>query len=256
MNYLTGGNGFVGQALLKKIDAISIPHQEIDTFELKDFDKLIFCSAYGNMSDHTDDFLTIKANILDLITLLTQAVKLKFKSFVYISTSSVKLPVQTMYSRTKKAGEEICLAFMEKYKLPITIIRPYSVCGVGEQEKHLIPVLIKAALNDTPVNLCEGTHDFIDIDDLTNGILNLSNHKASGIYELGTGISTPNSKVLEIVEFVTQKKLNATKVEQLRRYDNPNWVCEDFKAREYGWIPKKSLIQSIEEEYEYIKKSN
>lgn len=255
MNFLTG-KGFLGNALLNKIDAVHIPHEEIDSFVLKDVEKVYFCSAYGNMSDHTNDDLIIKANLLDLITIFNKIKDKNFKSFVYISTSSVKLPVQTMYSRTKKAAEEILMGYIEKYHLPITIIRPYSITGVGEQPKHLIPVLINAAINDLPVNLCEGSHDYIDIDDMVNGILNLSDHQAQGVYELGTGVSTTNKKVLEIVEFVTGKKIKVNEVPQLRKYDNPNWVCKNYKARSYGWLPKKSLVESISEEYEYLKKIN
>lgn len=247
MNYITGGNGFIGKVLSSKTGAINIPHEEIDSYELKDFDNFYFCSAYGNMSDHTDDKKIIKANLLDLITIINKIKDKKFKSFVYISTSSITLPIQTMYSRTKKAGEEICLAFIEKYNLPITIIRPYSVTGVGEQEKHLIPVLLNAAINDLPVMLCEGSHDFIDIDDLTNGIIKFSGNK--GIHELGSGISTTNKEVLELVELVTQKRIVVNNVPQLRSYDNKDWVCKNPAIK-----VKKSLTNSIKEMYEQIKR--
>jgi len=256
MNYLTGGSGFLGQELLKNIDAVCIPHEEIDTFKPKNFNKFLFCSAYGNISDHTDDDLIIKANLLDLISIINKVKDLNFKSFVYISTSSVKLPVQTMYSRTKKASEEILMGYLEKLHLPITIIRPYTICGAGDSPKHLIPTLIRAAINDTPVNLCDGSHDYIDVSDVVSGILNLSDNQAKGIFELGSGVSTTNEKILEIVEFITQKKLKVTRVPQLRKYDTPNWVCTNFKARSWGWLPKKSLIESIEESYDQIRKES
>jgi nucleoside-diphosphate-sugar epimerase len=246
INYITGASGFVGSNLLNKIDAIKIPHEEIATFKLKDFDKLLFCSAYGNMSDHINDDMIVKANLLDLISLLQQLKDLKFNSFVYISTSSVKLPVQTMYSRTKRAGEEICMAYVDK-GYPITIIRPYTVCGKGDNEKHLIPVLIKAAIYGTEVNLCEGSHDFIDIDDLTNEILNI---KCSGIFELGSGISTTNEQVLRIVELVTGKKLKVNKVPQMRSYDTDDWVCKT------NYKPRKNLEVSIQEMYDQIRSNN
>jgi nucleoside-diphosphate-sugar epimerase len=241
-NYLTG-KGFIGSNILKRIDAIHIPHEQISIFKLKPFDNFYFCSAYGNMSDHTDDDKIIKANLLDLISLLRQAVKLDFKSFTYISTSSVTLPVQTTYSRTKRASEEVLLSYD---KFPITIIRPYTICGVGDNEKHLIPVLIKSALNGTEVNLSDGSHDYIDIEDMVNGILSLSGQK--GIFELGSGIITTNERVLEMVEFVTGKKIKVNRVSSLRSYDNPDWRCKNpaFKTT-------KSLLQSIKEEYEYIK---
>lgn len=241
MNYITGGSGFVGKELLKNIDAVSIPYEEIDNIKLEPFDTFYFLSAYGNMSYQTEIDKIVKANVTDLITILNQ-IKFPIKQFVYFSTSSVTLPVQTAYSRTKKAAEEILLS----YDLPITIIRPYSICGSGEQEKHLIPTLIRATINDTEINLSSGSHDFIDVSDIVSGVLNI---KDRGIFELGTGISTTNEKVLEIVEFVTGKKIKVNRVEQLRSYDNPDWVCKNP-----AWKPKKSLVESIKETYEQIKR--
>jgi len=257
--FLTGSKGFLGSHLLKRFpDAICIPHDKIDSIKLTPFDRFFFLSSYGNMSFHDDDAKIFKANISDLISILTQKATYKgFKSFTFISTSSVRLPVQTMYSRSKKAAEEILLAFMEKHKLPICIIRPFSICGVNEQKEHLIPTLIRSCMKGEKVNLVlEPMHDFIDVEDIVDGIVNLSDHSARGIYELGTGHQTSNKEVLEIVEKVCGKKANVNIVPSIREYDTANWVSTNFKARGYGWLPRKTLEQSIEESYEYFTKTN
>lgn len=253
MFYITGSNGFIGKKLLVKLSgAVSpIPHQFIQKTRLNPYDSFFFLSSYGNLSSQTDEKEIYKANIEDLLHILKESINKSFRSFVFLSSSSVMLPKQTTYSRSKKAAEEILLAFMEKHNLPVCIIRPFSVIGEGEQEEHLIPTLISAAYSGMQVNLVpNATHDFIDVNDIVDGILNLSNNQARGIFQLGTGIKTTNLQVLKIIEEVTGKKIKYTEISNLRPYDNDNWVSTNFKARSFGWLPKISLRESIEREVE------
>jgi len=258
MDYVTGSSGFLGSHLLKALEGrevTTIPHAKIKTIKLKPFDNFFFLSAYGNMYSHKDDKKIIQANVSDLIKIVLQVDGKPFNSFVYISTSSVKLPKQTMYSRTKKASEEILLSFAEKYHKPFCIIRPYSITGVGEQIEHLIPTLIRSCFEGEQVNFVpHPVHDFLDVEDVVAGIVNLSSHHARGIFELGSGKKHTNRQVLEMVEKATGKKANINTVGQLRLYDTDNWVSSNFRARSYGWLPKKTLEQSIAEQVEAYKK--
>lgn len=260
MNYILGASGFLGKHLSKKVDCIAIPHEEIQDKKLKPFDHLYYLASYGNLIDQTDVQSIIKANIRDVISVLDKAIEHDFKSFVYISTSSVKLRTQTTYSRAKRAIEEILLAYLERYNKPICIIRPFSITGIGEQQQHLIPTLIRSCMENEQINFVEAPkHDFIDVDDVVNGILNLSDHSARGIFELGTGISYSNREVLDIVEKVTGKKAKVNVVSALRNYDTDQWVSNNFRARSWGWMPTKDLELSIREmvkSYEPTKKKN
>lgn len=254
---ITGSTGFLGRHLASKLDDyIAIPHEQIQNIKLQPFDYFYFLSSYGNLSHQTDETEIFKANITDLISILSQVPQIHFRSFVYFSSSSVKLKMQTTYSRAKKAAEEILLAVMEKHNLPICIIRPFSITGYGEQSEHLIPTLINAAYTGQPVNLVpDATHDYIDVEDVVDGTLSLAEHGARGIYELGTGIKTSNQEVLEIVEKLTNKKIKVNIVSNMRIYDNENWVSNNFKARGYGWLPKKTLEESIKEQIDSFKRA-
>lgn len=250
--YITGSRGFLGSNLVKRLDDsvaafYAIPHERIQETEIGKFDKFFFLSAYGNLHHQQDDNEIVKANISDLIHVLKQIDwKAGFKSFVYVSTSSVRLKRQTMYSRTKRSAEEILLAYAEKYNAPIAIVRPYSVTGVGEQSEHLIPKLIRSCLYGEKIDFVKRpVHDFIDVQDVIDGILNLSSHKAKGFFELGTGRGYTNQQVLEIVEKVTGKKANINVIDSMRDYDNEDWICGNYMARKWGWLPKISLEESI-----------
>lgn len=259
LKYVTGANGFIGTHLTPKLgDFTAIPHDQIEIFNLQPFSQFYFLSTYGNMITHTDEEKILQANINDLIYIINKIdTKKPFKSFVFLSSSSVRLKRQTMYSRCKRAAEEILLSFMEKHDLPVCIIRPFSVTGVGEQKEHLIPTLIRSCYTGELVNFVpRPIHDFIDVEDVVDGILNLSKHSARGIYELGTGVGHSNQEVLEMVEKITGRKANINIVDYMRPYDNQEWVSGNFRARGYGWFSKKSLEQSITEQVEKYKDDN
>lgn len=245
--YITGSSGFVGNRLCARLgDVVKVSHNDIQTTDFGEASRVFFLSAYGNMSTHTDESAIVKANVLDLAHVLSIVNWRSIESFVFMSTSSVKLRVQTVYSRTKRAAEEMLLAYMERFGAPITIVRPTSITGVGEQPAHLIPTLIRSCLRGEHMNFVENpAHDFIDVIDVCEGIVSLSNNKARGIFELGTGKSYTNKEVLNIVEKMTKKKANITVVPSMREYDTEDWVSTNFKSRGWGWIPEISLKDSI-----------
>jgi len=247
--YVTGHNGFIGSHLVKELDNPTfIPHEKIASIKLEPYDFFYFLSAYGNMSSQTEAEKIIKANLTDLITILNKTHP-TFKGFTFMSTSSVKLRVQTTYSRTKRAAEELLLAYMEHYGVPICIIRPYSVTGVGEQPQHLIPTLLRAAKTGEAVDFVpDAVHDYIDIDDVVKGILALTGQR--GVFELGSGQQYSNDEVLKIVEKVTGKKVKTNIIGRMHEYDTHNWVSSNWRARKYGWKPLKTLETSVKEMYE------
>jgi CDP-paratose 2-epimerase len=256
MNLITGSKGFLGKHLLKKLSSvITIPHEQIQTTKPQPFDNFFFLSSYGNMSFQTESDKIIKANVLDLSGIIEKASHIPFKSFVFISTSSVKLRIQTMYSRSKKAAEEILLSYMEKYNLPICIIRPTTIYGLNEQPQHLIPTILRSCFKGEKMDFVkDAVHDYIFVEDVVEGILNLSEHSARGIYENGTGVQTSNQQILELIENITNKKANINIVPSMRVYDNLNWVSTNFRARSWGWLPKITLRQGLERVVEdYIK---
>lgn len=242
-NYVTGSSGFIGRHLIEKLKGktVTIPHTHIRTYDFKDFKRFYFLSTYGNMTDHKDPLKILEANIVHLRYVIESILskKLNCDSFVYTSSSSVLLPIQTQYSVTKKAGEDM----LQQTSLQYCIIRPYTVIGVGEQKSHLIPTLIRSCMEGDLIEFVpDATHDYVDVDDVVDAILILSKKKSKGIFELGKGVAVTNQEVLDIVEQITGRKANIKVVNQLREYDSKEWCCKTTGDR---WPDLKTLKQSI-----------
>lgn len=247
IDYITGSEGFVGTKLLSCLPGktVKIPHAQILDWEFRDHRHFYFLATYGNLVGQNDIAEVLLANVAKVGGVLSDLIDKKFmcESFVFVSSSSVTLPVQTPYSRAKRAAEEMILAS----GISAAIVRPFSITGRGEQRQHLIPTLIRSCFEGTPMNLvADATHDYVDVSDVCNGLIALANSKAQGVFEFGTGLSWSNGDVLNLVEEVTGKKANVNIItDQLRPYDNTDWKCRDFSARQFGWKPEKTLSHSV-----------
>lgn len=250
---VTGSRGFIGRRLMSRLSnleesILTLSHENIYDGRKAAGDRCFFLSTYGNMASHTDHAMMVKANVGDLLMI----VNFYNGWFCYMSSSSVTLPIQTPYSRTKRAAEEILQALPE---LKSCIVRPYSVTGVGEQKEHLIPKLIRSCMEGEPMTFDpEPVHDFIDVEDVVDGLVALADEQATGIHEFGNGCAHRNESVRQCVQDITGRKANITEVKRLRSYDNTDWYCRNPSS---FCQPKKSLETSIQEMAdEYVREKN
>lgn len=248
---ITGASGFIGSHLRERIENfISLDR----TGKTKKADLVIDLAAYGNMADHKSDPAKIyKANTLRVAKILEQ---LKGAKYIYMSTSSVELPVQTFYSASKKATEEMIQIAVRDWGVKACIARPFSVTGAGEQWDHLIPKLLTSCLTGVEIPFVpEPVHDFIDVDDVAEALITISQKGLfeGEIYDIGSQIQTSNARIKELAEEISGKKANLRYVDSMRKYDSNKWRSNTSMMQKLGWRPKKSLTRSIKEEYELIK---
>lgn len=245
-NYVTGASGFIGKHLVSKLgdDTVTIPHGEIFDHDYEDCRNFFYLASYGNMAEHTDITKILRANIGMVGRVLEGIIDGEFQCehFIYVSSSSVMLPVQTPYSRAKRAAEEMILAS----GIAACIVRPFSVTGVGEQRQHLIPTLIRSCMEGEKVNLSPWpTHDWVDVEDVVTGLIRLATTRATGVFEFGSGIARSNIEILRLVEFVCEKPANVEIIENANRpYDIVNWTRRNANI---FFDASKSLHQSVVE---------
>lgn len=234
LNYLTGANGFIGKAVRKYIEgsgdeAIDIGRDGKGCFSKEG--RLIYLAAYGNHYNQKDIDQTVYANLTYLKRLVEIAHSCGVKDFWNISSSSVTLSNITPYSASKYLGEQI----VSKYGY--RNIRPYSVYGPGEADHRFIPTVIRSLKSGEKMKVDENaTHDWIFIDDFVQAMFN-------GHNEIGTGVKTTNLEVVYMLQEISGKKLNYDPVENMRSYDNKNWVCPNG-------VPSIGLYEGLKRTYE------
>lgn len=222
---VTGSSGFIGQHLIKALEGekLLLLKHPIDLKQVKEFspDIIYNLQAYGNMSNQKDEQATVLANIMGAFDLLKATRDIPYKKFVQVSTSSVLLNHQTMYSATKLGAEALCKAYIDEYNKPIVVARPYSIYGEGEVEFRFIPTVIKALIYKEMIDLdTQATHDWVYVGDFIKALVDLT----PGFYNLGTGVSYNNLEIVRELELISGRKLSYNE-KKLRSFDTKDWVC-------------------------------
>ena len=237
-------SGFCGNHLAARFNSEQIERLGRDGKIPKGLDIVFDLAAYGNMAGHQGKPQEIyKANLMRVIDEMDYLGNAKY---IYISTSSVILPVQTPYSASKKAAEE----FLKIQDKRIAIVRPFTIVGIGDQKEHLIPKLIDSCLSGIEIPFVpEPVHDFLDVEDFVDALLVIKDRAQFNgeIYEVGSGKQISNDEVRLLIEQETGGKANINIVERMRAYDTKIWQANLERISTLGWKPKKDLRQSIKE---------
>jgi len=171
------------------------------------------------------------------------------------------------YGETKWIFEKVLQAYRDAGKLNFISLRYFNAAGAdpdgtsGEDhtpETHLIPLVIKAALDGTSVPVLgtdyptpDGTciRDYIHVTDLGQAHLlalkKLEREGISGIYNLGNGNGFSVKEVIEMVRIVSGREIAS--VGSPRRPGDPaRLVASSKKIREeLGWIPNFPDLETI-----------
>lgn len=242
---VTGSTGFIGQHLIEAltrndIRVLTVPHELLHQsyklaryFDMHQPQYIFHLAAYGNMAyQSSDDSEIFKANLIGTYNLLEATRDVPYEAFINVSTSSIKLPHQTMYSATKAGAEMICQAFIDEYKKPIVSVRPYSVYGVGEAAYRLIPTIFRSCLKGVEMPLVfDAVHDWVYVDDVVHSMIDIAltgcdSRIFGAIEDCGTGIMHTNSQVVDEIVKITGKAANITPVDEMRSYDTNTWKAD------------------------------
>jgi UDP-glucose 4-epimerase len=218
---VTGGVGFIGTALIKKLLSEGHDVQSLDNYEVgiveneiegcnyhtgdienvnlmdKDFDLIFHLAALSRIQpSFNQPEETFRVN-----TIGTQKVcefaRLSGAKVIYAGSSSRwHNPYQSPYAACKHMGEEVCKMYKKTYGMDIEIVRFYNVYGPGEivdgDWAAIIGKWRRQVRDGEPITIVgdgEQKRDFTHIDDIIDGLwkVGMKTLKHKDAWELGTG---------------------------------------------------------------------
>lgn len=239
MNILvTGGNGFVGTALIKElksqghklfsIDDLSIGTQDnevegvtyiyddvnnIFNHDIPDIHFVFHLAGLSRIQPSFDDpITTFIANSMTTQIICEWARLTKVRRLIYSGSSSRwHNPYLSPYATYKHLGEEVCKMYKKSYGMDMHIVRFYNVYGPGEiVDGDWAAVVgkwrrqVRDGESITIVGDGEQRRDFTHIDDIVDGLIKImkTTHEVEDAWELGTG---ENYSINELYEMFNDR---------------------------------------------------
>lgn len=284
-NLSSGHTSAVTDFRLEKIDLLTEKEKLDSLFKSEKFDGVVHMASFIQMGEsYKDPAKYYKNNVVGFINLMDVMKDNMVKNIILSSSAGVygnptRVPILeddpknplNPYGETKYMMERILDDYDLAYGIKYVSMRYFNAAGaaidgtIGEahpEESHLIPNVIKSVLNNTEFTLFgddydteDGTcvRDYIHVLDLANthsmAMQSLLSGNPSNIYNVGMGVGFSNKQVIEMIEKVTQTKVNV-KVQPKREGDaNSLFASNDKIKKAFNWGPKYNLEDIIKSAY-------
>jgi nucleoside-diphosphate-sugar epimerase len=210
-----GAGGFIGSALVNRLDQQQVPYYAPGRHESltgKDLGDVIYC--IGLTADfRTRPFDTIDAHVTVLNNLLREG---NFSSLTYLSSTRVYIGAKgeevnedaaitidindsdELYTLSKLTGERICLSSGRNTK----VVRLSNVFSSLGSSPTFLSQILGSVIREKAVRFFttpDSAKDYIDLDTVTNALIELAGRDVKGIYNLGGGINITNQEIIDII---------------------------------------------------------
>jgi nucleoside-diphosphate-sugar epimerase len=227
---------------------------------------IVHCAATGMEFPRTEWFELIRFNVDLTVDLCECAAALPGCEFIFVSTGlayrSAPRPLaeddaidtQHPYGASKAAADILVRAAAAEFGVPLTILRPFSFTGLGDDRSRLFATLLRAAEAGQPVELSPGTQvrDHCSARDIAAGIVRAVEtghdvkHRAR-IFNLGSGRDLPLRPLIEgvVAELGLEVPLRFG-ARPFARFE-PLHLQADIRlaGRELGWAPRHNLAHAV-----------
>lgn len=215
----------------------------------------------------------VKSNVLGTFHLLEYARSLSnLERFIYFSTDEVFGPAPegvaykewdrynstNPYSATKAAGEELCMAWSNTYKIPMMITHTMNAFGERQHPEKFIPLVVRKVLSgdsvtihSNPAKTQSGSRFYIHCRNIAGAVLFLLTNSdvdnRDKFNVVGEKEVTNLDLALSIADIIG-KKLNYTMTDfhSSRPGHDLRYALDGTKMRDMGWSIPIPFEQSLE----------
>ena len=155
------------------------------------------------------------------------------------------------YGAAKASAEAYCSAFAASYGLDAVSLRFSNVYGpLSFHKGSVVAAFMRRILDDQPLVVYgdgSQTRDYVFVEDLCDGIVVALNSGASGTFQLGSGVGTSLTRLIEqIAAVVGPEHQPAVRHEPFRAGEIRHTWADVTKAREgLGWSPRTALPDGL-----------
>ncbi len=155
------------------------------------------------------------------------------------------------YSHTKLLAEETGLYYHRQFEVPVTIVRPFNVYGPGQDDRFLIPTVMRQAIDPEEKAIMVADlrpqRDYIFIADLVELLVRTASQRKGGIFNAGSGSSWGVGEVIAMVNELLPTPKTVLSRELMRPDEVLNVVADISRARDHlGWKPQVTLRDGLQ----------
>jgi dTDP-glucose 4,6-dehydratase len=240
--------------------------------EIGNLDYIVHMGAETHVDNSiSNPELFVNTNVLGTMRMLDFArIQEKLKWLVYFSTDEVfgvasegvfykewdRYNSGNPYSASKAAGEELCLAYANSYKLPLFISHTMNAFGERQHPEKFIPSTIrkvlageKVIIHSNPARTKAGTRFYIHCRNISAAVLFLL--ERASFREKYNVVGEEEVDNLEMAKFISKvigKPLNYEMVDfhSSRPGHDLRYALDGTRMRGMGWSLPKTFEESLE----------
>lgn len=203
---------------------------------------------------------TMLANMLGTYRVLETARRNPGCCVLYVSSGEVQeevahLTTRACYPVSKKAGETLCLSYMQEYQVDVRLARPCHTFGAnvtGEDNRATAQFIASASDDSDIIMKSEGgqVRSYAYVVDCVSGLLTiLARGQAGKMYGVSSGETCSIRQFAGWCAESVQRQVvfqEANEIEQVEASPIKEQIIDNTELKLLGWMPCYSIKQGIE----------
>jgi len=226
---------------------------------------IVHCAATGMEFPRTEWFDLVRFNVNFSVSLCEIAAAAGISHFVFVGTGMAYRPASRglveedpldtfhPYGASKAAADMLVRSAAVEFGLPLTVLRPFSFTGLGDDRTRLFPSILRAAKQSQPLALTAGTQirDHTSARDIAMGIIAAVAHAPEPtrpkVYNLGSGSFAPVRSLVEgVVQELGLRVDLAFGAKPAGPHEPACLVADCSRAqKELGWRPQHRISHAV-----------
>jgi nucleoside-diphosphate-sugar epimerase len=160
-------------------------------------------------------------------------------------SESARIIIPNPYALSKRMCEEMVEHFSRLFSFPATVVRPFNIYGLRQDERFLLPSIIHQAIHADKIKVMdlEPKRDYVFVEDVADAFVACADTPSDfEVYNVGSGESFSVGEVVAIVMQLVGRELPVVSAAERRSSEIMDTRADIAKAREHlGWEPKVTI---------------